>query len=78
MHVYIPSRNKVAKIKEGFTVEQVKEKYPDAFECEYPSDEQLFQAISDGVCETPCGCSVEPDGHCEHDNPSWLLVLGLI
>jgi hypothetical protein len=27
-------------------------------------------------CE--CGAIVEPDGHCQHDNPSVLLAKGLI
>lgn len=32
--------------------------------------------------ETPAmclhGCNVEPDGHCEHGNPSVFLFLGMI
>lgn len=31
-----------------------------------------------GICKTPDGCIVEPDGTCEHGLDSWLLVLGLI
>ena len=34
--------------------------------------------MEDGGCETPDGCWVEPDGTCEHGEPSWLLKLGLI
>jgi len=31
-----------------------------------------------GLCEATDGCSVEPDGTCQHGHPSWLLRLGLI
>ena len=52
-------------------------KYLDTFN-PVPSMEELEEYAYDSVCETPCGCSVEPDGHCEHGTPSWLLVIGLI
>ena len=31
----------------------------------------------DGVCDALDDCRVEPDGHCPHGFPSWLLALGL-
>ncbi len=44
-----------------------------------PSLDQLEEWMSDeGGCEATDGCWVEPDGYCEHDKPSWLIVLGLI
>jgi hypothetical protein len=48
-----------------------------------PSLEELQRQIEeDGGCEAIDGCFdacfVEPDGSCEHGQPSWLLVLGLI
>lgn len=43
-----------------------------------PSIEQLEDWAEGGICETTDGCYVEPDGHCEHGKPSWLLVLGMI
>lgn len=43
-----------------------------------PSIEQLMLWDHEGGCETTCGCWVESDGYCEHGNPSWLLVLGMI
>lgn len=43
-----------------------------------PTTEQLEEWMYDGVCEATDGCRVEPDGHCEHGCPSWLLKLGLI
>jgi hypothetical protein len=41
---------------------------------------QLIQWEAQGGCEAACphGCWVEPDGHCPHGKPSWLIVMGLI
>jgi hypothetical protein len=36
------------------------------------------QVEEDGGCEATDGCFVKPDGTCDHGQPSWLLVLGLI
>ncbi len=51
----------------------------------YPSDELAPPSFSDlaawmeeGGCEALDGCWVEPDGHCEHGSPSWLLHYGMI
>jgi hypothetical protein len=44
-----------------------------------PSLEELQRQIDeDGGCEATDGCFVEPDGNCDHGQPSWLLALGLI
>jgi hypothetical protein len=44
-----------------------------------PSLEELQRQVEeDGGCAATDGCSVEPDGTCDHGQPSWLLVLGLI
>jgi hypothetical protein len=44
-----------------------------------PSLEELQRQVEEnGGCEATDGCFVEPDGTCEHDQPSWLLALGLI
>lgn len=43
--------------------------------------EELLQEWYDaGGCEAACpnGCWVEPDGTCEHGEPSWFLLLGMI
>jgi hypothetical protein len=45
---------------------------------ETPTIEQLIEWESEGGCETPCGCWVEPDGTCEHGKPSWLILMGMI
>ena len=44
-----------------------------------PSLEELQRQVEeDGGCEATDGCVVEPDGTCDHGQPSWLLALGLI
>jgi hypothetical protein len=53
-------------------------KYFDEFEkppsiAKITRDEQQY-----GVCETPLGNRVEPDGHDEYGAPSWMLVMGVI
>jgi len=47
---------------------------------EKPSFEQLKDWVLDGICEARCeeNCIVEPDGHCPHGKPSWLLVMGYL
>ena len=45
----------------------------------HPSLEELQRQLEEGGGgEATVGCVVEPDGSCEHQQPSWLLVLGLI
>jgi hypothetical protein len=43
-----------------------------------PSLVKLQAWVNDGVAEATDGCTVEPDGTCEHGKPSWLLKLGYI
>ena len=43
-----------------------------------PDNEQLQEWVYDSVCEALDGCTIEPDGVCEHGAPSWLLAMGLI
>ena len=45
---------------------------------EPPSPDELMEWEAEGGCEATDGCWVEPDGHCEHGCPSWMIVLGLI
>ena len=40
--------------------------------------EQLQEWEADGGCEATDGCWVEPDGHCEHGEPSWMVALDLL
>lgn len=51
--------------------------YPTPTEPE-PSDDELEEMACDSMVEATDGCTVEPDGTCEHGHPSWLLHLGLI
>lgn len=43
-----------------------------------PTLAELEEWDSDGVCETPSGDRVEPDGEGPDGAPSWLRVLGMI
>jgi hypothetical protein len=44
-----------------------------------PSLEELQRQVEEeGGCAATDGCFVEPDGYCEHQQPSWLLALGLL
>lgn len=43
-----------------------------------PSIKRMERWVFDGVAEATDGCTVEPDGVCEHGHSSWLLVLGFI
>jgi hypothetical protein len=43
-----------------------------------PEIDVLEDWNSDGTCGATDGCTVEPDGTCEHGHPSWLLYLGMI
>lgn len=45
---------------------------------EVPSLEQVEQWLFDGVAEATDGCTVEPDGHCEHGHSAWTLVMGIV
>lgn len=43
-----------------------------------PSLATLERWSFDGVAKATDGCTVEPDGHCPHGKPSWLLQLGYV
>ena len=43
-----------------------------------PSTATMQHWLFDGIAKATDGCEVEPDGHCEHGKPSWLLVAGVI
>jgi len=48
-------------------------------ETEVPRMETMYNWLFvDGDCEATDGCIVEPDGHCPHGYPSWLVYLGHI
>lgn len=64
----------IAKVKDhDLTPEPIgaKDKKP-------PSIATMQRWMNDGVAKATDGCDVEPDGHCEHGKPSWLLEMGLI
>jgi hypothetical protein len=39
-------------------------------------EDVALEAVVPACCNE--GCEVEPDGHCEHGNPSVLVAMGLI
>ncbi len=43
-----------------------------------PDPEDMADWLNDGGAECPDGCWVEPDGTCEHGQPSWLIVYGIL
>jgi hypothetical protein len=43
-----------------------------------PSGKTLMAWSMDSVCEATDGCTVEPDGTCEHGSVSWLRVMHLV
>lgn len=43
-----------------------------------PDEDELGEMVWDGIATATDGCTVEPDGRCEHGHQSWLLRLGLI
>lgn len=47
-------------------------------EAEEPNIDMVAAWIIDGVAESTDGCTVEPDGVCEHGYPSWLLYWGFL
>lgn len=51
--------------------------YPDPT-IDEPDPADLSEMVFDSICEATDGCTVEPDGTCEHGHPSWLLHFGLI
>lgn len=43
-----------------------------------PSIKTMEHWMDTGIARATDGCKVEPDGHCPHGKPSWILALGLI
>ena len=66
------------QLKKGVSFETYKDKYPSARKAKVPSMKTLEKWNNDGMCKTPCGCRVEPDGICSHGWDSWLTLLGWI
>jgi len=84
MLVYRSGR--IRKIKAGLTEADLRasgyfDRHPDTIVVKgrKPSLRTLERWVSEGSCEAIDGCpQIEPDGHCEHGLPSWLLALGYI
>ena len=80
--MYIYRDGSVRKLKDGLTKDAIQSyfhRHPGAIECDpIPDMESLTEMSMDGISEAIDGCPVEPDGHCQHNLPSWLLALGMI
>jgi len=76
-HVWSKERG-LRMLKPEVTLAQYQTKYPSAIAVRVPGMSSLNRWVNDGICPTPDGCRVEPDGTCEHECPSWLLILGYI
>lgn len=80
--IYLIDKKTVRKLKDHATPEFLANKYPgrsfQPLKC-IPCQKTLERWFNDGGCKAvSCGCWIEPDGHCEHGNPSWLMALGWI
>ena len=74
---------KLHTVKDGITLEQLKAdgyfiRHPDAIIVKIPASFTLRKWDDAGICKAVDGCTVEPDGICQHGYPSWLLALGMI
>ena len=82
--MYIYRNNQVRKIKDGITLDELKangyfDKHPSAVVCNKPPTMQTLNKYAyNGIAKAIDGCKVDPDGHCQHGKPSWLLALGYI
>ena len=78
IRVYTEERG-IRLLKEGITLEQYREKYPNAIKVRRPpSIATMERWSSDCGCEALDGCWVEPDGECAHGLPSWMRALNYI
>ena len=71
----------IRRVKAGVDPKEYERNHPTAIEVTdpLPDQETLAEWMSDGGCEAVnCGCWTEPDGVCEHGNPSWLMALGYV
>ena len=70
---------RIRTLKPGIDQKQYELDHPNAVKiCRVPSDTTLMEWSNDGGCEAIDGCWTEPDGECEHGQPSWLMALNMI
>ena len=77
---YVYSKERGIRIlKEGADFLLYSTKYPSARLIKKPPTAATLERWAmDGVSKAIDGCTVEPDGYCRHQQPSWLIVMGLI
>jgi hypothetical protein len=73
---FIPDNDRLCHVKSPLRDEPYKVRITSAFPA--PSFNTIEKWGMDGICKTPTGKRVEPDGHGPDGSPSWLLALGLI
>lgn len=73
---FIPGKDSRCLVHSPAHPEPLQVRMTSAFKA--PSMSTLERWGFDGVCKTPTGKRVEPDGYGSDESPSWLLVFGLI
>jgi hypothetical protein len=70
----------IRTLKDTVDPDDYQRRFPNAIRItgDIPDHETLAEWMNDCGCESLDGCWVEPDGHCEHGLPSWLMALGMI
>ncbi len=78
IHTYRAGR--IRTLKDGVNITDYLLKHPDAIvTTKPPCMATLEEWERKGSHKAIDGCrGIEPDGHCEHGHPSWLLALGYI
>ena len=79
----LKNKQHVRQYKKFASAGYLKAKYPhNEYETvpKPPGITKLERYMDRGICPCcgPCDCMIEPDGHCEHGYPSWLLALSVI
>ena len=79
MRTYVIRDGLVRKLKDGVNLSEYLVKHPGSYKVHCPpSMNELEEMVSEGIAEAVDGCSVEPDGTCEHGKPSWIMAMGYI
>ena len=79
MYVVNIAKARVFRLKESVDPNAFLASHEDYRKCDDPPSMDVIEDwIFDGECEATDGCIVEPDGHCPHGHPSWLIVVGAI
>jgi len=83
MSQYILVNNKtIMEVSDGYLESKIKEWESKGIKAEKvknpPTTKTLEKWMDQASVKATDGCKVDPDGHCRHGKPSWLLAMGLI